>query len=819
VTTSPPRSGDADPRTWRDWRPATLTPSLLAALTTWVTLLAWNKFAERPSGYMVPLFAACLIVAIVGMLGRSARWPAVLVVVAQVVVLLLWLHHRWAGADALLGWVPTAESLHQVNTVLADASGAAQAYAAPVPISVPEFYPLMILAGSATAVLVDFLAVGLRRAPLAGLPLLAVYTAPVSILDGGVSWLKFAAAAVCFLFLIAAEESQRLSHWGHQLTPGGRVFDTQTTTVSNQAIWSSARKIGLTATGLAVIVPIFVPTFSASLFNGSGPGGNGNGDSVTISNPMVDLKRDLSQGANVELVRVTTTDPAPAYLRLTVLDSFDGAAWRPSGRSIPVKQRANGLVTRPPGLDTSVPTKEVPSTLQVSSYFKSRWLPTPYPVSEIEAPGDWRYDRSTLDFISAADGQTTSGLTYRLRALQLNPTAAELADASPAPATIFGPNTSLPRNLPKSVRTLAEQVTKGKSSKFEMAVALQQWFRVDGGFRYSLARSSGNGTDDLVQFLGTGKDSRVGYCEQFAAAMAVMGRTLGIPSRVAVGFLRPERLDNDVWVYSSHDLHAWPEMYFGGVGWVRFEPTPQSRATSVPAYTTQGVPTAQPTQSSSAPAAAPSLNRIDRQQAQGAAKKTGSKGSPVANVAFWVALAVIVLLVLLAMAPRTARAAVRRRRWAAAVDVDTLAEAAWGEVRDTAIDLRLPWDDGLTVRGSAHELAHSFGAPGETDSIGRAVHRGEHANPQATEALQRLLLLVERSRYARRLPADAATVEQVRSDVDLCVEALRAGVGSRRRTRATWTPASLTALLGGRKQRERRRPTSMLGEAGVDRAV
>ena len=69
---------------------------------------------------------------------------------------------------------------------------------------------------------------GLRRAPLAGLPLLALYTAPVSILDGGVSWLKFAAAAMCFLFLIAAEEAQRLAHWGHQVLPGGRVFDTQT---------------------------------------------------------------------------------------------------------------------------------------------------------------------------------------------------------------------------------------------------------------------------------------------------------------------------------------------------------------------------------------------------------------------------------------------------------------------------------------------------------------------------------------------------------------------------------------------------------------
>ena len=125
--------------------------------------------------------------------------------------------------------------MRELLAAFGDSVLASQAYAAPVPQSVPEFYPLMILAGTLTAVLVDFLAVGLRRAPLAGLPLLAVYTAPVSVLDGGVSWLKFAAAALCFLFLIASEEAQRLSHWGHQLVPGGRIFDTQTTTVSGQA--------------------------------------------------------------------------------------------------------------------------------------------------------------------------------------------------------------------------------------------------------------------------------------------------------------------------------------------------------------------------------------------------------------------------------------------------------------------------------------------------------------------------------------------------------------------------------------------------------
>ncbi len=61
--------------------------------------------------------------------------------------------------------------------------------------------------------------------------------------------------------------------------------------------------------------------------------------------------------------------------------------------------------------------------------------------------------------------------------------------------------------------------------------------------------------------------------------MAVMARVIGIPARMAVGFLKPSLVEgtDDVWEYSAHDLHAWPELYFDGFGWVRFEPTPGDR--------------------------------------------------------------------------------------------------------------------------------------------------------------------------------------------------------------------------------------------------
>ncbi|MGN6129605.1 MAG: transglutaminaseTgpA domain-containing protein, partial [Nocardioidaceae bacterium] len=610
--------------------PSSALPSALAALTTWVTLLTWSGFAERSSGYLVPLLGGCLLVALAGTLLRAARVPAPLVLLGQVVVVAGWLHHRWAADLALGGWLPTGASLERVSATLSQSVAAAGQYAAPVPKSVPAFAPIMILLGIAVALLVDFLACGLRRAPLAGLPLLAAYTAPISILDGGVSWLKFALAAVCFLALVASEEAERLARWGQQLSQ--QVFDTQGTTVGRQAVWSSARKIGLTATGLAVVVPLLIPTLPSGLLDGRGDGPGGDGEAVGISNPIVDMKRDLTQGDDVELVRVRTDDPDPSYLRISVLDEFDGTSWRPSGRDIPVSQRADGLVPRPPGLESGVPVRTDSATISTSADFRSRWLPVPYPVHSIQAPGDWRYDRSTLDFISAADGQTAAGLTYQLQSLRITPSAAELAGASSAPSSVYDPGIQLPDSLPASVGKLARSVTDGALTDYDKAVRLQRWFRVDGGFRYSLRRAPGNGVDALTHFLGTGKDSRVGYCEQFAAAMAVMARTLKIPARVAVGFLRPEPTgEPDVWVYSAHDLHAWPELYFQGVGWVRFEPTPGSRTGGAPAWTRRGalVQPALPSDTSSA--ALPVRNRLDRPAAKPERHATPSATRPATS--------------------------------------------------------------------------------------------------------------------------------------------------------------------------------------------
>ena len=135
--------------------------------------------------------------------------------------------------------------------------------------------------------------------------------------------------------------------------------------------------------------------------------------------------------------------------------------------------------------------------------------------------------------------------------------------------------TKLPARLPRGDPHPGREGDQGRHHDFDKAVALQDWFRTGGGFTYSLDQRGGSGMDLLAHFV---TDDRVGYCEQFASAMAAMARTLGIPSRVVVGFLDGQPLPDGRILYTSDERHAWPEMYFPGVGWIRFEPTPAQRA-------------------------------------------------------------------------------------------------------------------------------------------------------------------------------------------------------------------------------------------------
>jgi transglutaminase-like putative cysteine protease len=118
--------------------------------------------------------------------------------------------------------------------------------------------------------------------------------------------------------------------------------------------------------------------------------------------------------------------------------------------------------------------------------------------------------------------------------------------------------------------TRARAVAGQTSSPYAAAVALERWFRVTGGFTYSEQPGSTPGLPPLAGFV---LDTRTGYCQHFAGAMALMLRLLGIPARVAAGFV-PGHYHDGTWTVTDHDAHTWVEVWFKGYGWLAFDPTP-----------------------------------------------------------------------------------------------------------------------------------------------------------------------------------------------------------------------------------------------------
>ena len=751
-----------------------LATSLAAAGTTWLATLSWRGFTREPGGYLGPLLLLALLVALVGAGLRRLHAPGSLVLVGQLLLGLLAVTALLTGSALPVGttWVNLLEALSTAVTN-------AQQYRAPVPAQ-GSIDPMLVLGGWFCMVLVDLCACTLRRVPIAGLPLLAIYSVPVSVLGGGVAWWAFALTSAGFLLMLYLQHGEAVARWGRSLEGQRGGLDGQSSTIR-----AGASSVGITATAIAVFAPLLVPTLSLGVF-GFGPG-DGPGSDIAVDNPMTDLRRDLLRTDDVPLLRVTTDAPDPSYLRIAALNRFNDNEWSTGDRDIPVEQRADGQVPLP-GLDRRVPRTQYDYEATALSQFRSRWLPTSTLISRISAAGDWRYDVETLDFLAADEDLDTAGLTYSFTGVEPELDAEALAASASSAGEVDSSYRDLPGDLPPLVDNLALEVTREFPSRYEKAVALQDWFREDGGFEYSLDNvQTGNGPDELTAFLTEGGNGRTGYCEQFASAMAAMARSLGIPARVAVGFLNGDPVGSQTYEFSSDDMHAWPELYFSGAGWVRFEPTPADRAEAVPPYTAQNLPeqpeSAPGDDASLSPGAQQSLGtnpRLDEGALPEGQSQQADRGFPWAPVLGGVAggLLVVLLLVL----PRT----VRRRQ--AVRRLTGSPEPAWAELEATARDLGVPWPAGRSPRQTRDRLVDQLGSTHPDDQVARP-RRGADVSPDGVAALDRLVLALEQLRYSRG--QDPGEAQAVVADTRTVLSALHGGADERARRRAQWWPASV----------------------------
>jgi transglutaminase-like putative cysteine protease len=555
---------------------------------------------------------------------------------------------------------------------------------------------------------------GLRRIPLIALPLLVTLSVPVSILSSTLALPVFVGTSLMFLRLLATEHLDQFGAWSGSGSRGGGKPPRPVLAT----LWQVSVLAVLVSLLAAPIVPV-TDLLDRNLGDSGSNAGSGGRFQLTTVNPFIRLRRDLVEKTHTPLVYAETEARSTSYLRTTVLDEFTSGAWRPSPRNLPSDNDADGVFPSPPGLAPGIGGEEDEWSLQLAPNFGTTWLPLPYPIRELNVSGNWRYDARTLD-VAYVGGRSPSEISYTTTSFTPAITAELLETSVRPPARIRGSMTAVPDDLPEVITTRAREVTQGAESEFAKAVALQDWFRRDGGFRYSLEQRSGSGMDLLASFV---TDDRVGYCEQFAAAMAAMGRALDIPSRVVVGFLDGETQPDGRILYTSDERHAWPEMYFSGVGWVRFEPTPGSRAGATPDWTRQSATTPDPS-------AGPSEDAAQSQAADPDAAEADADGDGglVFPVPWWPVVALLVVVVL-GLVPALVRGAQRRRRLGGRTPLQ-LAEGAWAELRATALDLGLDWPENRSPREQARRLV---------DQV--------EASVEELQALEGLLVRVEQGRY------------------------------------------------------------------------
>src|SRR5690606_3797904 len=136
-----------------------------------------------------------------------------------------------------------------------------------------------------------------------------------------------------------------------------------------------------------------------------------------------------------------------------------------------------------------------------------------------------------------------------------------------------GVYTALPEDVPPEVYSLAQSIIGDAATPYDAALRIEAYLRENYTFTLDAPRPRPR-QDAVSRFLF---DDATGHFDHFASAMAVMLRTVGIPSRVAVGFVL-ESSDQDSETGAFHiteqDAWAWPEVYFPGYGWVEFNPAP-----------------------------------------------------------------------------------------------------------------------------------------------------------------------------------------------------------------------------------------------------
>jgi transglutaminase-like putative cysteine protease len=507
----------------------------------------------------------------------------------------------------------------------------------------------------------------------------------------------------------------------------------------------------------ALLAPLLPGVDEPPLVDWRNQGGANNARLLT--SPLVDIRSRLVDTSNTELFTVEAN--APAYWRIASLDRFDGTQWRLSAST---DQEATGRL----GGDGSFAPRGARIEQRYSiQQFQSYWLPAAAQAVEFQ-PSDGslvRYDRETSTLI--AESPTTDGTTYGVLSVVADHSPEQLRTAEQDVPDALDYARDLPDGFSPTAARLAREVTSGRATHYEQALALQTFFRDTGGFSYSTDVNLGQSSDAIDTFL----EQKVGYCEQFAGTFAAMARSLGIPARVAVGYTWGEQdpLDPARFQVFGKNAHAWPEVWLGEYGWVAFEPTPGRGNPSAQEYTgvaasqDSGETPATTTTTTAAPDASNTTLPTDatEEAAAAASADTSGGGGSSGRLLAGVGLLLAVTLAYALIVPGALAVRRNRRRGRATTPAGRVG-VAWAETSES-----------LTAAGLT---------PRRDETHAEVAARGAEALPAAAPALERLATAADVAAYGLDpISAQGDDATHAAAEVDRAVDGSLGRLGRLRR--------------------------------------
>jgi transglutaminase-like putative cysteine protease len=467
---------------------------------------------------------------------------------------------------------------------------------------------------------------------------------------------------------------------------------------------------------------------------------------------------------------------SPTNWRLVSLDHFDGSAWASDAHAV----RTGTVLAMPPNVNAS---RLGPSTTDrlIVTGLTGPWVPTTGVPTGVQ-PADLGYDPATSTLVAPSSPR---GHTFTVTSRLPAPSRQALDTAGVPVSAADAALTQVPSCFPAALSQLAVQATSRVGRPDQQAVAIEQALGGDrSGFSADPAATPGSSCGRLTQFVA----ARQGTAEQFATAYVLMARTVGLPARLAVGFL-PGAVDPAAGhtVVHGSDATAWPEVDLAGVGWVALNP--------VPATSSKGSSGGAPAPSTTVSKNDAGLNQVRNTVANspGSAAPNGarrpgrgsSRGAHPSGAWWWLAIPVVIVAPLIGLVG--ARSAARRRRRSRRRD-PSLPSAeriigAWAEV----LDALAPFDPAVSALTPSEVTVEAGKVAGDAEAPVRSLGS-----------------LVDLSVYAGSGDERAAGVAWEMSDS--AVLALRQAVppGLRFRYLATGGPRGRDHPGGGGRRRTRR---------------